>query len=186
MIKIPIEKYYNNIKINFIAEIKKVNYKYFQDRLSKINKLDLLHFNLVEFYNNVDHLNENLEQYILNIKIKYDIPLRFISLIIISINMEFNLLILLFIIFYIIVKKLNDNKIFHEKKLMVNYFHYENIVRNYIINSKNYLINNEINSNYLLDNINNFLGVNNNIEELNNKLEFQINIYLFIFIMIVL
>ena len=79
----------------------------------------------------------------------YDIPLKFISLIIIAITKKFNLLIILFIIFYIIIKILNDNKNIEENILTQKYFKYDNIIRNYIINSKNLLINNNINENYL-------------------------------------
>ena len=186
IINIPLEKYFNTTRNLLIKEIKISNYKYFNDRIIKLNKLELLNFDLIEFYNNIEHLNENLEQYISNLKIKYDIPLRFISLLIIAISKNFNLLIILFIIFYIIVKLLNENKLIEEKNLTNKYFYYDNIIRNYVINSKNYLINNELNSEYLFNNINIFQNINNNIEELNNKLDFKVNIWMLVYIFIIM
>ena len=186
ILNIPMEKYFNSTKNILIKEIKIANYKFFTDRLTKIDKNELLNFNLVEFYNIIEHFNENLEQYISNLKIKYDIPLRFISLLIFSINNNFIILIILFIVFYIIVKLLNEKKLLDEQILTHQYFTYDNIIRNYIVNSKNYLINNEINSEYLLNNIFKFEETYNNIEELNNKLDFKVNIWMFIYILIIM
>jgi len=133
ILNIPMEKYFNFIKNKLMKEIKIANYKYFTDRLTKFDKFELLNFNLVEFYNNIEHFNENLEQYIANLKIKYDIPLRFISLIIIAISKNFILIIILFIVFYIIIKLLNEKKLLDEYVLTDKYFKYDNIIRNYII-----------------------------------------------------
>ena len=185
-ISIPIEKYFNSIKIELIKEIKISNSNYFNNRLLNLDKQKLLNFDLIEYYNIIEHLNDNLEQYILNMKIMYDIPVKFISLIIIAINKKFNLLIILFIIFYIIIKLLNDNKNISENILTTKYFEHDNIIRNYILNSKNLLINNEINMDYLLNNINKLQNINKNISEINNNLDFKINICILIYILIVI
>ena len=49
-----------------------------------------------------------------------------------------------------------------------------------------YLINNELNSEYLFNNINIFQNINNNIEELNNKLDFKVNIWMLVYIFIIM
>jgi ABC-type lipoprotein export system ATPase subunit len=186
LLLIPLEKYFNNIKFSLIKELKIANYKYFKDKLFTLDKDKLLILDLVEFFNTIEHFNECIEFYILNIKIKYDIPFRFISLIIIAINKKIDLLIILFIIFIIIVNYLNNEKIIKEKILMNDYFEYDTIIRKYLINSKHFLINNDFNNEYLLNNINKFVNINNDIEEVNNKLDFNINIWMFIYIIIII
>lgn len=134
----------------------------------------------------IEHFNNNLEQFVNNIKIKYELPLKFITIIFIAINKNFNLLIGLFAIYYSLVKILNENKILDEVQLTQEYFKYDNIIRNYIINSKNFLINNELNYNYLVNNIIKFENINKNILQLNNKLDFKINIILIFYIIFIL
>ena len=186
IIQIPIDRYQTFIKTTLITELKKVNTKYFFDRIININKTEILKFNLIEYNNVIEHLNEYFDQYIENIKIKYDIPLRFISLVVIAINKKFNLLIGLFFIYYAIIKVLNEWKNINESKLTNKVFQYENIIRDYIINSKNLLVNNELNTNYLNKNIDKLQYINKNINELNNNLDMKINISIIIYILIVL
>ena len=186
LITVPLEKYFNTIKNTLINELKIANYKYFNERIMQLNKNELLNFDLITFYNTIDKLNINLDQYITNLKIKFDIPLRFVSLIIIAITKDFYLLILLFIIFYIIVKLLNESKLLKENVLTNEFFYYDNIIRSYIINSKNFLINDELNSKYLLGNITKFENVQTNIQELNNTLDFKINTWMLVYIFIVM
>jgi len=186
IINIPLEKWYNSIKIELIKEIKIANIKYFNERIKNLEKKELLNFDLVEFYNIIEHLNENLEQYIINKRILYTIPFRFISLIIIAITKQFNLLITLFIIFYIVVKILNEHKNNQETILTYKYFEYDQSIRNYVINSKNLLINDEINEQYLLNYINKYQYISKDINELNNTLDFKVNICMLIYILIVI
>ena len=186
IIIIPLEKKFNDYRIELIKEIKIANIKFFTDRLTKLDKNILLNFNLVKFYNIIEHFNDNLEQYFNNIKIKYELPFKFITIIFIAINKNFNLLIGLFAIYYSLVKVLNENKMLDEIELTKEYFKYDNIIRNYIINSKNLLINNELNNNYLINNIYNLENVNKNILKLNNKLDFKINILLVFYIIFIL
>jgi hypothetical protein len=185
-INIPIERYFNYTKAKFLKEIKISNTKYFNDRIIKMSKQELLSFDLIEYFNILDHFNDNLQEYILNIKNKYDIPVRCMTLIVVALNKKFNLLICLFIVFYFIVKLLNEDKLESEKELTKKFFYYENVIRNYIINGKNFLINDEFNKEYLTNNFNNFEKVNRNIQELNNKLDMNINFIMFAFIIIVI
>ena len=186
IINIPIEKYYNDIKNELLEKIKIANFKYFYNRIIKLDKNVLLHFDLVDYYNIVDHLNDDLEQYIINLKLNYELASRVFTLIIISITKKFPALFIIFCIFYIIVKYFNEIKIFSEQTLTDKYFHYENIFRNYIINSKNYLINNNFNIEHVFNNINKYENISTDIKNLNDNLEFKINIFLALYILIIM
>jgi len=185
-INIPVERKFNYMKTKLMKEIKIANTKYFNDRIIKMSKKQLLNFDLVEYFNILDHFNENLQDYIINIKNKYDIPVRIVTLLIIAYNKNFGSLIGLFAIFYGVIKSLNEHKLIKETDLTKKYFQYENIIRNYIINSKNFLINDEFNKDYLTNNFNQYEKLNKQIAELNNKLDMNVNIAMFAFIMIVI
>lgn len=185
-ISTPLEKTFNSSKAHIIEQLKIANNNFFNQRIINIDKKELLNFDLIAYYNILEHFNENLDQYLLNIKNKYDIPIRCITLVIIALNKDFNLLIILFIIYFIIVKELNEIKLKEEVILTKKYFKYEGLIRNYIIYSKNLLVNNEFNETYLSENLHKFENINKQISESNNKLDMNINIIMFIFICIVL
>jgi ABC-type lipoprotein export system ATPase subunit len=186
ILNIPLERYFNYIKALLLKELKIANSKFFYERITKISKTKILDINLVEYNNIIEHLNDDIDNYIYNIKLKYDIPLRFISLIIISINKKLNLLIGLFFIYYALVKILNEWKNIKEFELNNDYIKYENIIRNYIINSKNLLVNEQLNNTYLYDNVTNYQDINKNINEINNNLDMKINIIILIYIFLVM
>lgn len=186
LIHLPIESYYYNIKSELINELKLTNTHYFMNKITNINKLHLLKFNLLDYYNNLIFFNDNIDNYITELKIKYDIPLRLISLIIISITTNNYLLFGLFSIFVAIVSSLNEWKYINENKILNKQLLLENKIRNYIINSKSYIINNEVNSNYLLNNINNSKNINNSISTINNQLDMSVNICIMVYILIIM
>jgi len=66
-INIPLERYFNYIKAKLLKEIKMANTKYFNDRIITMSKQELLGFDLVDYFNILDHFNDNLQEYILNI-----------------------------------------------------------------------------------------------------------------------
>jgi ABC-type lipoprotein export system ATPase subunit len=182
----PVERLFNATKSELFEKIKLANTNYFNNIILKINKYELLTFDLVKYYNILEHFNENIEQYLLNIKTKYDIPIRGTTLIIIALNKKFSLLIGLFAVFFAVIKVLNEWKLIEEHKLTQKHFKYDNDIRNYIINSKNLLINDEFNNEYLTKNLCKFEKVNKEIIELNHKLDMNVNITMFIFISLVL
>ena len=186
LIHLPIESYYYSIKSELINELKLTNTHYFMNKIIHINKLHLLKFNLLDYYNNLIFFNNNIDNYITELKIKYDIPLRFISLIIISISSDNYLLIGLFSIFVAIVSSLNEWKYIKENIKLNKQLLLENKIRNYIINSKSYIINNEINNNYLLSSIDKSKNINNSISTINNQLDMSVNICIMIYILIIM
>ena len=178
-LNIPVERQFSYSKTELIKEIKLANNKYFNERVIAMDKKQLLNFDLVEYFNVLDHFNENLEQYVENIKKKYDIPIRCLTLVLIALNKKFTILIGLFAVFYSIVKSLNEHKMEDEKKLSKDYFKYEGIIRNYLTNGKNFLINDEFNKEYLSKNFSEFEKVNKQIQTLNHNLDMKVNIVMF-------
>lgn len=185
-INIPVERQFNYAKVELMKQIKLANNKYFNERIINMSKKELLSFDLVEYFNVLEHFNENTEQYIINIKNKLDIPIRSLTLIVIAINKKFTILIGLFAIFYSIVKSMNEHKLVNETKLSKEYFKYQNIIRNYIINGKNFLINDEFNKEYLNKNFTEFEKIHENMIALNHNLDMRINIIMFVLIIIVI
>jgi ABC-type lipoprotein export system ATPase subunit len=183
---IPVERQFNYAKVALMSEIKLANNKYFNERIINMSKKELLSFDLVEYFNVLEHFNENTEQYIINIKNKLDIPIRSLTLIVIAINKKFTILIGLFAIFYAIVKSMNEHKIIEETKLAKEYFKHESIIRNYIINGKNFLINDEFNKEYLNKNFLQFEKVHGDMIGLSHNLDMRVNIIIFMLIIIVI
>lgn len=185
-INIPLDRYFHYTKTILIEKIKIANNTFFYNRIIKIKKTKILNFDLVEFNNTIDYFNDNIEQYIYNIKVQYEIPLRIISLLVIAFNKEIKLLITLFIIYAILIIILNELKFINEKEKVKKLFKYDSIIRNYIINSKTFLVNNEININYLINNVNNLQNINTSILELTNILDMKMNTIIVIYILILL
>ncbi len=183
-INIPIDRFYNKEKTYFIEKIKLANILYYNDRLSNLTKKDLLYFDLVEYFDLIRYLDHNFEEYFTNLKCKYDIPIRFFTLLVIAFTRDYYILIPLFFVFFNIVKMLNEKKVVKEEPYINKIFPYEEKVRNYLINSKNYLINDEFNSKYLNKKFYEFNNLQTTINEINNKLDMRINICLFLFIVI--
>jgi FkbM family methyltransferase len=97
-----------------------------------MSKKELLNFDLVEYFNILDQFNKNLEYYIINMSKKFDIPVKSITILVIAINKNFSILIGLIVIYYGLVRSLNEHKNIKEIKLSKEYFKYENIIRNYV------------------------------------------------------
>ena len=185
-LQIPIEQYTNTVTNKFISDIKIKNSIFFYKRLTNINKNKILNMDLI-FYNNiVEHFNDNIEQYILNKRVIYSLPLRFIGLCIIAYNKKINYLIPVFFLYCYIIDKLNSSKYKKEKILIDNVFIQENIIREYITHSKNLLLNDNLNMNYLKNNINNFENSTHKIYELETTYETIVNIIILLYILFIM
>ncbi len=185
-LNIPIERYTNSVKSKLLKNIKLANIDYFNNRLINIPKSNLLNFDLVNYYNILDEFNENLETYILNIRNRNIIPIRCISLIIIAIDREFGLLIGLFFILFYIVKVLNERKLVIESGLVKRFFNFRNIVKNYCINSKNLLMNNEFNTKYIDKNNIIMENINKKMVDINDTVDYNVNFLIFLVIVMIL
>jgi ABC-type lipoprotein export system ATPase subunit len=185
-IYVPANRFFTYIKAQFIEEMKISSAKYFNDRLLTISKKDVIDIDLVDHNNILDHFNDNLEIYIKNLKNKYDTPIRFISLVIIALNKNFRLLIVLFFIFFMIVKILNERKMEIESEKSDRALYYEGVIRNFTINGKNNILNDNFNREHLIDNNIMFEKTNREIMELNHNLDMKVNIIMCLFILLVI
>ena len=185
-INIFTDYYFNKIKSKFLKEIKIANTNYYITNLMKLNKNSQLNFDLTNFYSIIHHLNDNLGEYIINLRIKYDIPFRFITLCIIKYNKKYYIILILFIIYYLIINKYYKNKLIEDIKLDKDIFNYDNNIRNYIINSKSLLINNQFNLDYISNKILNLENTNEIVSNNNNNVEFRSDIILFIYTFILI
>jgi ABC-type lipoprotein export system ATPase subunit len=183
---VPVERLFSKVKAELIKELRLANYDYFNSKILALDKLVLLNFDLVEYYNILDHFSDNVQEYIANQKNKYDIPIRCVTLVIIAMNKRFNMLIGLFVLFYGFVKFMNEDKMEIERKLTDDYFKFETTSRDYLINSKIFLMNGDFNTDYHTTNLNKYEKTNEKILELNNDLDMKVNILMFIFILIVI
>ena len=152
-LNIPFQKILKDTTGQLLKEVKLANTKYFNNKIKNMNKYELLNFNLNEYHVTLNNFNDNLEDYILNNKNEYEIPFYYVTLIIIAFNKKNGLIIFLFAIFYIAIRTLNEIKISEEIPVVKDTFNFDNKIRNYIINSKPLLINNELNEDYLINNI---------------------------------
>ena len=185
-LSIPVEKHLNFIKEELIYKIKISNTKYFYNKILKLSKKDLLHIDLVEIYSIIEKINYNLEEYIFNNKNKYEIPIRFSTLIFIGLNKKYYLLIFLIIIYYYTIRCFNMAKKNVENCIIKKSFNYENKIRNYFINSKNYIINDIFNINYVNNNINLYENENTKILNLHNNLNSKCDIVILVIILIII
>jgi putative ABC transport system ATP-binding protein len=183
---VPSERFTNHLKSNFIEKIKSANTKYFNDKITNLTKEQTLMFDLVEYYTMLDHLNDGFEGYVNNIKSKQDIPFRCILIFIIAYTKSFMSIIGIFTMYYFIVWSLNEHKFIKESELTKQYIEYDGIIRNYLVNSKNFLINDEFNKEYLNDKVDKFRDISNQILKLNDDLDMNVNFVMFGMIILVI
>lgn len=184
-INIPIQKYATSIKNEFIKEIKLANFKYFSEKIINIKKDTLLNFDLIEYYHALDHFNDHFQEYILSQQIKYEIPIKCVTIIVIAFNQKFPLLIGLGAVFVSIVIVLNERKLLSESQITNELFDLENQIRNYMINSKQFIVNDEFNKVYVNNNIEHAESLNKSLLDINNNLDCTVNIMMFILIIVV-
>jgi len=185
-LKIPLENILKKRSSDFTKRIRLANTQYFNERVKNMKKSDLLNFNLLEYTVILNEFNNNLEQYIINGKNEFEIPFYYITLLIIALNKKSGLIIVLFAVFYIVNKTFNEIRLIDENPIIKDTFEYDNYIRNYISNSKVLLINNELNSEYLLNNINKFEDTKHEMQKINNKLHYNSNIAMLIFMIILI
>ena len=185
-ISAPVTRYFTYIKSKLIKDVRYANTQYFNERISKMSKTEMLNFDLVEYFNVLENFNMNLEEYINHIKNKYNLPIKCITFLMIAVQHNYILLIGFFAVFYSCVRVLNERKFIKELNLTKKYFKQETIMRNYVINSKNLLINNEYNVGYSNNNSNKFEQINRSIDEINHVLELKVDVLMFIFICVVI
>ncbi len=85
-LNIPFERQANKYRIELIRRLKNANNMYYINKLKNTAKKDLMNLDLVLFLNTVQTLNTHIQEYIINRKLLGDIPITFISVIIIIVS----------------------------------------------------------------------------------------------------
>jgi ABC-type lipoprotein export system ATPase subunit len=181
---VPINRYFTYTKARFIEEMRLASSKHFNEKLLLLSKKDTLEIDLIDYNNILDNFNDNLESYIVNLKNRYDIPVKIITILVIAIS--FKPIIVLFIVFTYIVNKLNKTKTNKEQDKIKNALFYDAKIRNFTVNGKNNILNDNFNDKYLLENNQLYEKTNRDILELNNNLELKVNTVICLFILLII
>jgi ABC-type lipoprotein export system ATPase subunit len=185
-LNIPLDRYYNSIKSELCIEINKANYRYFNERVFNLSKSEILDFNLIDYYQTLFKLMVNTEDYIVNLKNKYDIPIRCLTIIIVALSKQTNIIFYTLPIIFLLIMSIYKKKLVVEVDLLEKSIESNNIIRDYISNCKNLLINDNINEDYLEKIMNNFMGYHTDVKVLNNNVLLKINLIVYIFIILII
>ena len=188
LINIPLERKANIYRIELLRRLKNANNMYFINKLKDISKKKLLDIDIVLFLNIVQTSNTHIQEYIINRKFLADIPITFVSVLIIILSRTLNnannkgklIIVVLLVIFFILILYLNEKEIRDEMVVMEDTIQYDNKIRNYVINSKTFLMNNTFNVKYTKDNIDEFNRLFSNMEGMENNLLSVTNTSLFV------
>lgn len=185
-LNIPLTSYMNRVQKQLSTELLLSNNIYFNERIIKISKKELLNFDLVRFFTVLTNIQEDITNFLVTMKYKYDIPIKMISVFILSIYNKNQIIIfilpLILFTFYKLYKKnikLMDNE-------LTNMFNVETDIKNYIINSKFYLVNNLLNTKYIKNEYEKYTSFKMNIHNLINNLQFKSSSLVYLFILIVM
>jgi hypothetical protein len=166
-ISIPVDNIYRYSKNNFINKLQKYHYIYCFNKLKKMEKKYILQLDIAEYYNNIEIIKDNLIYELDKFELYSLMFLNTISIILI-LNMkhlEYLLpgLIIIFTIFSYLSKNIEESeeKINDTNKEIIYY------IRNYILNSKGTIINDNFNLDFPINKIDN---VNVNKTEVNNTI----------------
>jgi len=193
LLTIPLDNLACSYKIELLRKLKDANNSYFINKLNNTSKKDLLGIDLVYFFNTLQILNIHIQEYILNTKILGEIPITFISVLIIVLSKNLGkshkgkiLIVILFIIFFMLLIYLNEQEIKKEIVIVEDTLKFENFSRDYLVNSKTYLINNNFNNNYMMKNVEIYNKLNSTIEKMDNMHNSHTNLSMFVVFSIII
>lgn len=194
LINIPLERKSNDYRIDLINKLKNANNTYFSNKLKNTAKKDLLKIDLVNYYNNVYSINGHIYEYIINKKTFTDIPITFISVLVIILSKDLGknsnkakiILTILLIIYMLLIVYLNEQEIKKEITVMEESLEYDNKTRDYIVNSKLFLMNNTFNEKYIKENGDKFNFLVGKMEKMDNNLSTQTNLSMFVVFAIII
>lgn len=194
LINIPIENKSNKYFIDLVNKLKNANNTHFTNKLQKTGKSDLLKIDLVNYYNTVQSINIHIKEYILNKRILSDIPITFVSVLIIILSKSLGnnnvkgkvLLTLILIVFFIFVIYINEQEIKKEIRVLEESLDYENKTRDYLINSRLMLINDNFNNEYFKQNSEIYNNLSGKMETMDNQLATKSNYSMFVIFSIII
>lgn len=193
-LNIPIEREANKHRIELIRRLKNANNMHYLNKLKNTAKKDLMNLDLVLFLNTIQALNTHIQEYIINRKLLGDIPITFVSVVVIIVSRSLGnnnnngkaMLVILLIIFFILIVYLNEREIKKEIVVVEETMDYDNRIRDYIVNSKTFLMNNNFNQKYATDNIEEFNRLFSKMENMENTLLMTNNFSLFLVFSIII
>jgi hypothetical protein len=147
-LSIPIDNLYRYSKSNFMNKLEKYHYIHCFNKLNKMKKKDILQLDITEYFNNIEIIKENLISQIDKVELFTLMILNSISIIFILNlkHLEYLLpgLIIIFIIFHYLSKNIEESEdINNDKNREIIYY-----IRNFILNSKGTIINDDFNLNF--------------------------------------
>lgn len=182
---IPIDRLCVNTKDELCSELNKANYNYFNNIISNMSKIQLLNIDLVKYNNTLLKFNENMETYIKNIKNKLDIPIRSLNIIIIAYTKKYYSMYFILPLLYIIIIYIYNNKIITEEIVKKKEIDALNSYKDYITTSKNLLMNNNINNEYLQQIIQTCDNHSNDLKYIDKNINTKITLLIYISILLV-
>jgi ABC-type lipoprotein export system ATPase subunit len=175
---VPLENLANIYRIELIDKLKNANSDYFIKKLQQTGKKDILGIDLVNYYNTIYSINSHIKEYIINKKLMGDIPITFVSVLIIILSKGLGndntkgkiLLTSILVIFFMLIIYLNEQEIKKELLVLEESIEYENHTREYIINSKTSLMNDNFNNDYYKEKMETYNSLCCKMDKMDNNL----------------
>jgi len=160
------------------------NIDYFQNKLLHMPKNELLNFDFNRYFDTLTSIRKDFDSYIITQKIRKDIPMKFITLFVIGINTQNPLLFVLIPIFYIMSIILHNKNNEKTAEVVDNIYENENVIKKYMTNSKLFIVNNELNTDYILEQVKELSKNNYKLNYMNSTVDTRIDILIFVIIIV--
>jgi ABC-type lipoprotein export system ATPase subunit len=167
-----------------LQKLNNANIDYFQNKLLHMPKDELLNFDFNRYFDTLTSIRKDFDSYIITQKIKKDIPMKFITLFVIGINTQNPLLFVLIPIFYFISIILHNKNNEKTSEVVDDIYENENVIKKYMINSKLFIVNNELNTEYVLEQVKELSKNNYKLNYMNAKVDTRIDILIFVIILV--
>lgn len=178
------QKYLYKKRNILLQKLNQSNIDFFQDKLLHMQKHTLLNFDFNRYFDNLTSIRTDFETYLITQKVKYDIPMKFITLIVIGINTQNSILIVLIPIFYMISVLLHNRNNEKTSSVIEDIYENENTIKKYMINSKLFIVNNELNSEYITEKVKELSNNTYKLNLLNSSIDTRIDILVFSIVLI--
>jgi ABC-type lipoprotein export system ATPase subunit len=167
-----------------VQKLNQSNIDFFQNKLLHMQKHTLLNFDFNRYFDTLTSIRSDFETYMITQKIKYDVPMKFITLIVIGINTQNPILIVLIPIFYLISVLLHNRNNEKTSSIIEDIYENENTIKKYMINSKLFIVNNELNAEYITEKVKELSNNTFKLNVLNSSIDTRIDVLVFIIVLI--
>lgn len=185
-LNIPAQYYLNKLRCDLLDSLVHSNIDYFKKRLYCMQKRELLNFNINQYFDVLLSTKLDFENYLLTKKYKYDIPVKFMTLGVVAYNYNCPIIFILMPIFFILSQTIH-HKNNAENTVLVKEIHKdESDIKKYMVNSKLFLINGEVNEEYLTKKFKELNKHTRHIQNTDRKIDTRIDILIFIIIVFII